>query len=78
MNYEVIGIVATIFVLISFLMNTKTKIRAVNIVGSALFVVYGILISSFSTYLLNGTLILIHIYFLTRREEKHEKNGETE
>ena len=68
MEYEIIGITATLFVLASFLVNDIRKVRLINIVGAALFVVYGYLIGAFSTWLLNGVLIIIHIRFL--REQK--------
>lgn len=61
MEYEVIGIVATIFVLLSFLKTDSKKIRKLNIIGAALFVIYGIFIRAYSTALLNFLLIIIHI-----------------
>lgn len=64
---EAIGILATVFVLISFLFRNPKQIRIVNIIGAILFVVYGILISSLSVWLLNGALIAIHIYYLCKK-----------
>ncbi len=69
MLYEIIGIAATLFVLASFIVNDLTKVRIINIVGAALFVVYGILIGAFSTWLLNGLLIAIHIYYLVKKRK---------
>jgi hypothetical protein len=66
MLYEIIGIVATSFVLLSFIMNDIKKVRIINIIGAALFVVYGVLIGAFSTWVLNAALILIHIYYLIK------------
>ena len=66
MLYELVGITATLFVLLSFLMKDICTVRIVNIIGAWLFVVYGILIGSISTWLLNGALILIHIYYLRK------------
>ena len=79
MNYEYIGLAATSFVLLSFLMKDAKRIRAINIIGAALFVLYGCLIQSISTAVLNGALILIHAVYLTREnkeseETTHEKN----
>lgn len=69
---ESIGITATLLVLLSFLMKKATTIRLINIFGAIMFIVYGILIHSLSTWLLNGALIVIHIYFLIkyRKEQK--------
>ena len=61
---EALGIIATIFVLLSFLFRAEKKIRIVNIIGAALFVAYGILMGALSVWLLNALLIIIHIYFL--------------
>ena len=66
MNYEVIGLIATSFVLLSFLMKRIEAVRIVNIIGAACFVIYGILIGSLSTWIMNGALIVIHIIYLFR------------
>jgi hypothetical protein len=70
MQYEVIGIIATLFVLASFIVNDIKKVRLINIVGALLFVIYGYLINAFSTLLLNGLLILIHVYYLRKEFKK--------
>lgn len=64
MNIEILGTIATIFVLISFLMRGEKKIRIINIIGAMIFVIYGFLINAFSVWLLNGSLCVIHIYKL--------------
>jgi len=68
--HEIIGIIATLFVLLSFIFNNETRIRQINIVGAVLFVVYGIIISALSVYILNGALIIIHIYKLLKMRKK--------
>ena len=65
---EAIGITATLFVLLSFLFRDEKKIRLVNIIGAALFVVYGLILGALSVWILNGALIVIHIYFLKVRK----------
>lgn len=69
MSYELIGTLASVLVLISFLMKGEKKIRLINIVGALLFVIYGILINAFSVWFLNGALILIHIYYLRKLDK---------
>lgn len=64
---EALGIVATLFVLLSFLFREPWKIRLVNIIGAALFVVYGLALGALSVWILNSTLIFVHLYFLTRK-----------
>lgn len=66
-NFEIIGTIASTIVLISFLCKSERKIRTINIVGCILFVIYGILIGSFSVWFLNGALILIHVYKLIKK-----------
>lgn len=66
MNYEIIGIIATLFVLLSFLMKKIELVRIINIIGATLFVIYGVLIGAFSTWLLNALLIIIHIVYLIK------------
>ena len=73
MVYELIGIAGTLFVLASFLMKDYRKTRIINIVGALLFVIYGIAIGAMSTWLLNGILVLIHIYFLTKKGDKNDR-----
>lgn len=68
MQYEFIGILASLFVLASFVVNDIRKVRFINIIGASLFVIYGILIDAFSTYLLNGILIFVHLYYLSKQK----------
>ncbi len=65
-SIEILGIVSTIFVLISFLMKDVVKIRIINIIGALLFVIYGILLGAWSVWILNLLLIIIHMYYLSR------------
>ena len=65
--HEILGIIATLFVLLSFTFTSEKRIRQINIIGAVLFVVYGIIITAHSVYILNGALILIHIYKLYKQ-----------
>ena len=67
MLHEALGIVATLFVLVSFLFTNEKRIRQINIVGAVLFVIYGVIIGAISVYVLNGALICIHIYKLYKQ-----------
>lgn len=73
MNYEIIGLTATLFVLLSFLMKRIELVRIINIIGAVLFVIYGVCINALSTWLLNGILIVIHIVYLTIYLTKKKK-----
>ena len=65
---EILGIIATLFVLAAFMLNDVKQIRTVDLIGAILFVVYGILIHSLSVSLLNGILIIIHLYKLIKQK----------
>lgn len=66
MNYEILGTIASVIVLISFLMKDERGIRKVNIIGAFVFMIYGLGIGAFSVLLLNGILLIIHIYKLLK------------
>lgn len=68
---EILGTIASIIIVVSFLFNNMKIIRIINIIGSIIFIIYGIAISAFSVWLLNAMLLFIHIYKLI----KNKKNG---
>ena len=75
---EWLGALASLFVLFSFLTRNQTKIRLINMIGCAIFVVYGILLPSYSTGLLNAALLVVHTVYLVKdfknkKQEKSEK-----
>ena len=68
---EVIGIVATVFILVSMCFPTKSfwgrfYLRLLNLIGSITFVIYGALLPAISTAILNGCLIIINGYYLIK------------
>lgn len=67
MNFEIIGTIASLIVLISFTFKRERKIRIINIIGAILFVFYGALNGSFAVWFLNAALILIHLYKLLKK-----------
>ncbi len=85
---ELIGIVATLLVLGSMCCKTTSYrgsfwMRVINIAGSVIFVVYGILLPAVSTAILNVALIFVnitHLVFLIKgkkfAEEKNKKQEE--
>src|SRR6056297_1798281 len=83
---EWVGYAASLLVLISLLMSSIIKLRWINLIGSAIFCVYGFLIGSIPVGIMNGGIIIINIYYLTQvvREcndscnkpgERHEKSN---
>lgn len=61
MKYELLGMLGTVFVLLSFIQNDEKKIRKINILGAVLFVCYGLITKTYSTAFLNLCLCIIHI-----------------
>ena len=72
MTYEIIGICGTVLILIGFLSNSERSIRIFDMIGSACFVTYGILIHAWSNILLNGILIFVHIVKLYKMQKKEQ------
>lgn len=67
MLIETIGIIASIVILISMTFKTTQVksafiMRCVNIVGSCIFIVYGLLLPAYSTAFLNAGITFINIY----------------
>lgn len=67
---EILGIIASCFVLSSFLTNNIKKVRIVNIVGAILYIIYGCYINSISNIILNSVLVIVHIYNLYKLERR--------
>jgi GNAT superfamily N-acetyltransferase len=62
--YEVIGYVASALVAISLMMSSILRLRLINLVGSAAFALYGVLIHAYPVAAMNGFIVLINIYYL--------------
>ena len=85
MYIEILGIVATLFILVGFCFKTMTFwgsffLRFLNIIGSIVFVVYGILLPAYATAILNAALIVVNSYYLivlvvNKKKNKFGKNG---
>lgn len=84
MIIEIIGISATLFVLVSMLFKTTSVkgsifMRILNLTGSVVFVVYGILLPAISTAILNGALIIVnayHLIMLIKQENAKKEKSE--
>ena len=59
---EVISWVATLMIIISFLIENMLWLRVVSLVGSLLWVTYAIASEQQSLVVLNGTLIIIQLW----------------
>lgn len=61
---EWFGYLASLFVLMSFLMRNITTLRYVNTLGCMFFVIYGILLNSWPIIITNAAIILVNLYYL--------------
>lgn len=61
---EIIGYLASLFVLLSFFNKDVKKLRIVNSIGCAFFVVYGILLGSIPIIITNVAILLVNGYYL--------------
>jgi uncharacterized protein with PQ loop repeat len=67
---EYIGYLASVIVLISFLMKNIRTLRIVNSIGCLLFIAYGLLLFSIPIIITNAAIVLINGYYLVRMHLK--------
>lgn len=68
---DIVGYLASITLLISFLMRDIKKLRIINSVGCALFVLYGFMLHySFPIIITNTTIIIINLVSLYNMRNK--------
>ena len=72
-----LGLLASIVVLISMCFNTRThrgerRMRLLNFIGSILSVIYGIILgpAGFGMIILNGTLTFVNLFYLIKNDKK--------
>ena len=66
---EWLGIVASAFILVSFLFTKQTITRLINMVGCVAFVIYALWLlptPSYATAFMNGALFVVHVVYLVR------------
>lgn len=63
-HVEWFGYLASLFVLMSFLMRNITALRYVNTLGCMFFVIYGVLLNSWPIIITNAAIILVNLYYL--------------
>ena len=72
-----LGLLASLIVLVSMCFNTRTKrgerlMRSLNFLGSIMSVIYGIVLgpAGFGMILLNGTLVFVNLFYLIKDDKK--------
>ena len=64
--YELIGYTASALVAVSLMMSSILRLRLINLVGSAAFALYGVLIHAYPVAAMNGFIVLINLWYLSR------------
>ncbi len=64
--YEIIGYVASGLVVLSLTMRSLLRLRLINLVGAAVFTVYGVLIDAPPVWIVNGAIVVIDAWELRR------------
>ena len=74
LSREWIGLLASVFVLVSFLFSNELKTRIINLIGCIIWVICGIVVKQYSISIMNGALIIVHVVklvkmFLAKRKQ---------
>ncbi len=62
--YEIIGYAASVVIAISLTMRSVLRLRLLNLIGAAIFTLYGILIKAYPVAALNGFIVVVDFYYL--------------
>lgn len=67
---EIVGYLASLCVLLSFLMKNIKTLRIVNTIGCIIFIVYGILLwFSIPIIITNTAIVSINVYYLLKMKK---------
>ena len=74
--FEIIGIIASVLIVLSMLFKTTTFkgtiwMRIINALGSVFFISYGFSIKAYSTGICNSILFLVNIFYLIKEIKDH-------
>lgn len=69
---ELVGYAASVIVAISLMMSSVLRLRIINLIGSAAFAIYGLLIGAIPVAILNGAIVLVNVYHLVQMLQAKE------
>ena len=77
MVIEIFGYLASGFVALSLVMTRIVRLRILNLIGSGLFVIYGIILSLIPIVITNGFILIVNLVHLVRlfRKRNLEQEG---
>lgn len=61
---QVLGYAASVLVAASLMMKSLLRLRVINLAGASLMALYGLLIHAWPVAVLNGTIVLVDVYYL--------------
>ena len=70
---EAVGLIASVLVSASLCMKRIKGLRVINLMGSVIFICYGVLINSLSILLLNGFTVIVNVYYLLQIKNETNK-----
>jgi hypothetical protein len=70
--YEIIGYAGSVIVAVSLMMKNIRYLRNINLLGSATFALYGLLLKAYPVFLLNGFIAIVDIYYLYGMSKKED------
>lgn len=75
MYLEVIGWIATVFIILSFIQRDMFRLRLLSLVGALFWTMYGLISGSWSIVFLNVVVSIIQMYWVFKiRLNKSESN----
>jgi ribosomal protein S18 acetylase RimI-like enzyme len=66
MVLELLGYVASVIIALSLMMSSLLRLRLVNLAGALLFAIYGVAIGALPVAAVNGFIVVINIWHLSR------------
>jgi hypothetical protein len=74
-NIEILGYVASIFILASFITEKIIVLRSLSSIGSSIFLIYGIYQGQSSVIFINASILIINIVYIIKeiRKRKNEQ-----
>lgn len=70
--YEIIGYAGSVLVAVSLMMKNILHLRRVNLIGAAIFAVYGLLVGALPVFFLNSFISIVDIYYLIEMHRRKD------
>ncbi|MBL7885170.1 MAG: YgjV family protein [Flavobacterium sp.] len=70
---EWVGYLASLVLMISFLMKNINRLRIINSIGAVLFIVYGVMLAiSWPVIITNAFILGVNVFYLTKHYSQKE------